>query len=390
MILTVSSCEIGTRKNLIFDGLKWSWSENIPNGSLLWGFEHPNDLRDAAASLKLDVLDFWNTPWGIAQSKIQDRKSKVYWQYAMPHNVWREYVKNLVNQLWINFSDKDNSYYIDTHMRNRRVVWQLSRAALSKQGYLKVRDAERASLERFKPDQSGRVERSKYSFSKTVTGRMTISEGPNILTLKKENRKIFKSKFSNGKIVEIDLQSAEPRVALALFGKSISGDIYENVSKSLDLDIDRETAKIATLSALYGASQHALRSQLNSNTMAIKVLEAVKEYFSVLHLEKMINEQYKELGYVSNTHGRKIFSEIPSVNHFIQSSTVDVSFDIFENLLKKVKEMKIDAVPLYIIHDAIILDVNPASYKDLVELCSNGFESKTARINFPVKIKEIK
>tara|TARA_B100000214_G_C23931952_1_gene611184 strand:+ start:200 stop:1372 length:1173 start_codon:yes stop_codon:yes gene_type:complete len=390
MILTVSSFEIGTEKNLVFDGSSWSWSKSIPKNSLLWGFDHPNDIRDAAASLRLDLPDFWKTPWGIAQSYIQGKDSKVLWQYVMPFQRWRDHVENLASQLWINFTNKDNSYYVDTHLRNRRVIWQLSRPILSRDYYFKVAKKENGNLERFKPGRDDRPERSKYSFSKTVTGRMTIPVGPNILTLKKENRKIFKSRFKDGRIVEVDLQSAEPRVALALFGKSISGDIYENVSKSLGLKIDRKIAKIATLSALYGASQHSLRSQLNSNTMAIKVLESVKEYFSVQHLEKMISLQHKDFGYVSNTHGRKIFSEIPSVNHFIQSSTVDVAFDIFEALLEKIKEMKIEALPLYIIHDAIILDVNSSSYTDLVKICSEGFESKTTRVNFPVKIKEIK
>ena len=104
----------------------------------------------------------------------------------------------------------------------------------------------------------------------------------------------------------------------------------------------------------------------------------------------MIQAQHEKLSYISNTHGRKIFSDAPSVNHFVQSSTVDVAFDVFESLLEKIKDMKIEAVPLYIIHDGIVLDVSAEGFVKLADLCKDGFESKTIRTNFPVRIKEIK
>lgn len=393
MILAISSREIGTRNHLIFDGEDWAWSSRPPKDSLLWGFDHPLDLRDAAASLNIDIPTFWNTPWGKAQSKIQCIDKPVRWQHTMPKSSWKMNVENIVDKLWMNFSEKSNSYYIDTHLRNRKVVWQLSRPIVSHHLYAdrisKTNSGSLGSLEKFRPMEDGKSKRSEYAFSRTVTGRMTIVNGPNILTLKKENRSIFKSRFPNGKIVEIDLQSAEPRVALSLFGKSIDGDIYKHVMKSIDSNITRDAAKIATISSLYGASQHSLRAHISNNSDAIKVLESVKSYFGVRHLEKMIAEQHLNTGYITNTHGRKIFSDAASVNHLIQSSTVDVAFDVFESLLLSISKMKIEAIPLYIIHDAIILDVSQASFEDLSKLCSNGFISKTVKTNFPVKIKEI-
>lgn len=393
MILSISSKEIGTRNHLIFDGKGWAWSDIPPKDSLLWGFNHPMDLKGAASSLKIDIPTFWNTPWGRAQSNIQDRNIPVSWQHAIPKSFWKTNVKNIVDKLWMHFNDESNSYYIDTHLRNRRVVWSLSRPVVSKALYAdrigKSNSGSIGNLEKFYPADDGKSERSWYSFSRTVTGRMTIVKGPNILTLKKENRAIFKSQFKNGKIIEIDLQSAEPRVALSLFGKSVDCDIYSDVMKSIDLNITRDAAKIATISSLYGASHHSLREHIPNNSNALKVLDSVKSYFGLRHIEKMINDQHLELGYITNTHGRKIFSDSASVNHLIQSSTVDVAFDVFESLLSSISLMKIEAVPLYIIHDAIILDVSQASFEDLSELCSSGFISKTIKTNFPVKIKEI-
>ena len=104
----------------------------------------------------------------------------------------------------------------------------------------------------------------------------------------------------------------------------------------------------------------------------------------------MIKEQYESQGHVKNTHGRKIFTNPPSLNHFIQSSAVDVSFDIFESLIDKIKSESIDALPIFLIHDAICIDIRKSHLEKLRSLCSDGLFSNTIGINFPVKIKEIK
>ena len=63
----------------------------------------------------------------------------------------------------------------------------------------------------------------------SITGRMTITSGPNILTLKRGHRKILRSRYPGGKIVEIDIRAAEPRVVLALVGKKVEGDVYTEI-----------------------------------------------------------------------------------------------------------------------------------------------------------------
>jgi len=393
MILAISSRTIGSDLNLIFDGSEWSWSKNFPKESLLWGFEDYRDLRDAASSLKLDIPEFWNTPWGNAQSHVQKKFSYVKWQHALPVSQWKDIVTRLVDQLWRHFSCEDNSYYVSTHIRNRRITQGLSRPivsdALCREKIDSAKNGKRGLVERFLPIDDGKPERSIYSFSNTVTGRMTIKKGPNILTLKKEDRNILKSRFKNGKLIEIDLQSAEPRVALSMFDKHIDGDIYSEIIKSLGMNITRDISKIATISALYGASHHALSSHVSNSSDAMKIIDSVKEYFGVRHLEKMIIDQHSENSYITNTHGRKIFSESASVNHLIQSSTVDVAFDVFELIIGKIKELKIDAVPVYIIHDAIIFDAREKDLEKIYKICEDGFVSKTVKTRFPVKIKEI-
>ena len=201
---------------------------------------------------------------------------------------------------------------------------------------------------------------------------------------------IFKSRYTDGVIVEVDIVSAEPRVALSLFGKSVTGDVYKDLLDRAGLSISRPDAKIAALSALYGASHHTIKSKISDTSRSAEILDIVKDYFGVSHIEKMIKEQYEAKGYVKNTHGRKIFTNPPSLNHFIQSSAVDVSFDIFESLIDKIKTEDVDALPVFLIHDAIGIDIRKSHLEKLRALCSEGLFSKTIGINFPVRIKEIK
>lgn len=393
MKLVISKSEIGTAHHLSYDGKNWSWVNSFSSDDILWGFDGlKQDLRESAAAGNLEVINFHKTPWGIAQSQVQ-ASGNPRWQHLMPFNVWKKYVSDLVNQLWLYFKDSDNSYYVTTFLRNRELSRSISKAGIREDILRKKiessKDAQAAVLKKFLPDTSGFAPVSRYSFSKTVTGRMTVESGPNILTLKRENRKILKSNYSNGKIVEIDLQSAEPRVALSLFGKTVSGDVYADVLSSLNMAVTRDAIKVATLAALYGASHHTLKSHLPDAVSSTMVLDRVREYFGVRHIEKMLKDQHDSAGYITNTHGRRIFSEFPSLNHLIQSSAVDVSFDVFESLISKIRKSDIQATPLYFIHDAIILDVSSQDMRKLKEVCKNGFRSPVTKTIFPVKIKEI-
>lgn len=393
MKLVVSKKIIGFKSHLSFDGNSWEWKDNIDPDSFLWGFDHPRDLRDASKSLKQDIFFFEKTPWSRSQSYVVKEGNSISWSACIPSRVWKRRVREAATHLWRLFAEKDNSYYISTHVRNREVLEALERPAidtaiLSRRVEESNENNARALL-KFKPDSQGLCPRLSYSLSSSVTGRMTISGGPNVLTMKKSDRKIFKSRHSDGVLVEIDISSAEPRVALSLFGKSIPGDVYTEVSKRAGMKMTREDAKIATLSALYGASHHTLKSRISNPGDSINLLETVKSYFGVHHIEKLIQEQHQELGYIKNTHGRKIFSDPPSLNHFIQSSAVDTSFDVFSSLLEKIDERGISATPIFLIHDAIGIDVKKSDLKALKEICKNGLESSTINTCLQVRLKEI-
>ena len=392
MEIVISKDIIGFDKHLSFNGADWRWVNNPSHDSFLWGFESHRDLREAITALKIEVDFFENTPWMLSQATVVPRK-KIMWSNCLPRRDWKKIVQKAATQLWSAFSLSDNSYYVSTYIRNREVIESLEQPTIDSlilsERIKASNDNLKKSLARFSPDRHGLCPKFSYSLSSSVTGRMTICNGPNVLTMKRSDRDIFKSKHANGKIVEIDISSAEPRVALSLFGKEIQGDVYEDVAGKAGVKITRSDAKIATLSALYGASHHSLKSRMSKPEDAIRVLDTVKEYFGVRLIEKMINSQYESSGFIKNTHGRKIFSNPPSLNHFIQSSSVDVSFDIFESLIEAINFEKINASPVFLIHDAIGLDIKSEDIKNLKRVCELGFYSKTLGIKLPVRVKEI-
>jgi len=312
----------------------------------------------------------------------------------MPPWAWKSYVQELDRCIWLNVTDESNSYYLESFSRNLELTQSLYQPSISTSRIERaIRDldnGQRAAVKQFTPVEKDLAARTVYSLTSSVTGRMTVKQGPNILTLKKKYRSILQSRWGDsGTLIEIDAQSIEPRVALSLFGKSVDGDVYRDVMEKVNVSITRDAAKIATLAALYGASHHGLKQHLPSRVDPVRVLQEVKEYFGVRHLEKMLKDQHDKLGYIRNTHGRKIFSDMPSVNHMIQSSAVDVSFDIFSAIIDVFETSSVKFFPIYLIHDAIILDIENTFLNKAVELVKDGFYINAVKQKFPVNIKEL-
>jgi|TARA_R110001583_G_scaffold12000_3_gene53523 hypothetical protein len=393
--LTISSGSLGSKHHLLVDGEKFSWVDTLDRDSLLWGFDKPKDLKNATVAARSKISEVSDNMHSKFFNLIELKTEKLPWRSILPRDDYLNRLRAIVDQLSLFINDESNSYYITTHLRNRKLLWRLCRPVVNEKD-LDVIIKQSTSpgmlsgLERFRPDKTGRARLSRYSLSSSITGRMTITSGPNILTLKRGHRKILRSRYPGGKIVEIDIRAAEPRVVLALMGKRVEGDVYTEIMRSIPGMIeDRSIAKIATLSAIYGASHHGLKSNLPKNVDASHVLDAVREYFRVRDIESVLRDQIDTHGYLINTHGRKVFSDEPSINHFVQSSAVDVAFDVFESAMTAFDKSNIRYCPVYYIHDAMMIDVHPDDLKSLKELCKNGFFSGKIGVNLPVKVEEI-
>lgn len=241
--------------------------------------------------------------------------------------------------------------------------------------------------------EAGRVRAPKYDRVSTKTGRLVIKDGPQVLTLKKDFRDIFKPSSSRNKLYEVDFVSLEPRVALSIANVESAGDdVYMSLVDAFDLNVSREAAKIAVLCSLYGAGNHHLNSILKkegSSVNATTLLKKVKKHFNIASLTSKLRDEASS-GFITNCFGRPI--EIDGqrdsilVNNFLQSSAADLALWGFVDFCESMGEM---VRPMFVIHDALIFEAAPEHLGLIAEYVDKGFNGLGTG-TFPLKLTEFR
>ena len=212
--------------------------------------------------------------------------------------------------------------------------------------------------------------RPSFTTANTTTGRLTITSGPNFLVLPKEARKCILRRYSESTIYSIDFTSLEPRVSLWASDRAITEqDVYRNVMNMCKIE-DRDVAKLATLSALYGAGVNRLAGMVDSRQLAKDILTRVSNYFGVKKLRAELDEAAAN-NCVKNFFGRPLYDATKNprlrVNHFIQSTAAEMALVLFAELCAKHNGIR----PLLVIHDALIVEVPKQAERDFIESCDN-------------------
>ena len=273
--------------------------------------------------------------------------------YELQKNI-RNFVKNVQAQL--SFLEK----YQETYVTNTMVLDKCRAALYSSADLGLVKDGTKITL-----DKTGFAPRAIYNLSGGKTGRMTIQAGPSILTCSRDIKKCIRSRFQNGSIIEVDFSSLEPRTALAVIGSKLceAPDIYEHVGKLFFPVLPRDLAKQVTISFLYGAAKNTIKCFIGDRLEVDAKLDEMKEMFGFDEIVGSALRQINERGFFTNHCGRPIYPQSSKLgllfNNFCQSSAVDVALSGFSNLLKGMEADSLKSVPLYFIHDALILDVPP-------------------------------
>jgi len=396
MHIVISGKCLGTLHNLIHDGDRFTWSNDIPQDSLTLGIEDSvRDIETIAEACGCDLDTFDRSPYGRSARVIfGDSDVIIPWMHMMPKNAFQNQLQNLLKQLWRIIGDQSNQYYINQFLCNRELLMTLQQPLIDVSLLRKIADKsdlKRGEILKFMPAAGDISPRTVYSQAGSITGRLTVREGPNILTLKRENRRIFKSRFKGGKIIQIDISSLEPRIALSVSGKDFSGDIYELVGREVLEDrLTRDQVKIAVLSCMYGASSWSLSKQIPEELDSKKIMNEIKSYFEIPKLKLKLENDLVKMGHIRNLYGRNIKSQDSVVNHFLQSSGVDVSFNVFSQILDDIRSNCDRAIPIYIIHDAILLDIAGEEYEKIKKLTSSGYKVDNLDCIFPVKVETIR
>jgi hypothetical protein len=212
------------------------------------------------------------------------------------------------------------------------------------------------------------------------------------LILKKENRRVIKSCFENGTIAYIDFRALEARIVLAEAGRqSGAEDLYEDIANTQFKGIiPRDVVKVAVLSELYGISRASLKTRLGVSDKKIdEFIGVIRNYFKVDNLRSRLKDQVGNSGKMTNRFGRPL--TVPQgqdnllVNTYAQSTGVDVSLLGFDYILRNIGAEGIR--PLFVLHDAIIIDVSEERLNDVKRIKTVDIPSYD--FPFPVKFEHL-
>ena len=395
MAVYISKNILGTDFHLGWDG------ENFIKKRILsvedWVFDNDKSAKSLKplCDLKSIEIDFPGSVHRKIWSQIPDTSfSEIKWFLSLTNKSFKQSVKKALDQLWELFQSVDGTYYINDFYVIRKLLLKLSAAKIDAIEYSNIvnnKNINRSNLSSFQPDKQGYAKIPVYSQVKTVTGRLVIEEGPSILTLKKDYRKILKSRYRNGAVIQIDFVSLEPRVLLTFLEKDSHDDVYDQISNEVfEGKVNRAVAKILTLGVVYGLSSNSLADRLGVSSVSAKRLnKKIRNYFRLDDLTHLLVNT-ADSGKIKNMYGREINvsgdASYVLVNRFVQSSAADAALLSFSLLTDQLFKISDKILPLFLIHDAIILDV-PGEYLSTIDLlCKSGLPVPILNKNFPVQI----
>jgi hypothetical protein len=296
------------------------------------------------------------------------------------------------------FSAFEDSSYPKRYLQNLAFMNSMKPAKIDASKLNSCEEIKSANaLESFSSDFRGFMDPVRYSLTNSITGRSSVISGPQILTTAKVVRSFLRSRYSDGKILEIDFSSLEPRVALAIAKMpGDSGDVYDQVNREiLGGQLNREIAKVATLSAMYGASERLLAESLPEHIKPKKVIESIRSRIGFDQTIKKIKADIETHGRFTNQFGRPIIApkgravrDPVLFNWLIQSSAVDVAIAGFRHFTTRLRGLGVEFEPIFVIHDAILIDVRSSQVKTVETALSGGYEMEGFG-KFPVKVRAV-
>jgi hypothetical protein len=316
------------------------------------------------------------------------------WSQIIPSDQYKKFVDKLVISIKEILPTLDSQYYRGFWGQAGGILRALEPAKTDRsflQGAISRGEFNGSVLKSLLPGYDGFAPLPRYDRFGTRTGRLTVKSGPQILTLKKDYRRAILSSFEGGSIVSLDFSALEARILLyALGGSCPERDLYAKISReAFGTEERRKVVKGAVLAELFGSSRAALAAALGVSGPELQVfIGQIKRHFNIAPLVERLKAEFSSLGFIKNAFGRRVSIDDPSphilVNSFAQSSGVDVALLGFSSLLPHFSGREIR--PLFVLHDALILDVSPEGKRLVEEI--DSIQVPLFSESFPVKIEE--
>ncbi len=347
-------------------------------------FEIPKNLQDAINSAAINIPNL-----------------KPNWYFLLKKEIFSSSLKKFVGEISNESQDVQTEYYEKVFDQTAQFLDKLFCAKINKSCFDKAKlDPTLQSPDTFRSNLEGFIKKVEYNRFSTRTGRLTVkSSSPHVLTLPKKHRNIFVSRFPGGKVVQLDYTSLETRLALILADLQPPPDVYDFVREKLFKgEIERKLVKDAVIAYLYGMKIEGVGHILKLNTLELPLIMASLDDFfkSEEIIRKFELDKQAKSGYIKNYYGRRIAidskdSEKSNIilNSFIQSTAVDISLLGFSKVASYLEEKQINILPLFVIHDSLILDSHPDCFSELENLKQVGSKILGFEEDFHLKIEGI-
>ena len=361
MRLLIHKQTLGTIQHLMTDPDSRSvqWRSDIPDDVWVLGDKsHPMSIQSLLEVLGEEPICMFPESHKKAFDELvpDGLTQPIPWRWVLGDKKFMDLLNDALERSRINVCALEQSKYEQTYRLIRRFLLSLQEPLINidKLAYYIKNNKKgmtvEASLRSF-VSKTNKAPKITYDQAGTATGRLTVKKGPRILTLPSRYRDILKP--SDGcEVVQIDLVSAEPRTALYVAGKEASGDVYSQISNDLNLNVERDVVKVASLSALYGAGSSSLADLLGSRPQARRVISSLRSHFGVQRIESQLMSDLKSNGYITNLFGRKLMTrkdEYQKVySHFMQSTTADAAICMFSHACEMLKSADSNFKPFYV------------------------------------------
>lgn len=373
MDVCINSKLIGSKQHVIVGpSSNVKLSKHIPSD--VWHFNGKIKQKKEKCFDTLLKLEHVSIPfleenaYGRAFSTLLKNRSTshVPWRWIMSREHFKQHYERLVSEVSAYAESIDTSYHERVWKQGTKLINALQPAKIDFnkwKAYVESQDGNVKALMGFEPSEEGFAPVPNYDRFSTRTGRLTIKGSKSdILTLKREQRSIFTSRYAReGSIVMIDFSGLEIMVSLFEAGMSLVGDdVYQVFNDNLfNGSMKRKMVKQAVISELYGLSVYSLAENLDVSVNKAKdIALQIKTFLKTKELLARIKAEYAREGFIRNRYGRKVLIDDPRdnifINSYIQSSGVDVTMLGFNDVVSKIGDRKI--IPLLLLHDAMFLD----------------------------------
>ena len=366
MTIFLSSKSIGYDRNVIVDDDNITFTQSLPDASA-WHLDSDAYLSLSRIAAATDQK-IRSRPDDSRLSWWENFNIPVRYDHVLGRTAYLRYVKDLIADCKT-LIERDN-YYTTQYQVQNKLLDCLAPAFIDKTAADKIENRDSLSLV---ADDTGMCEVAAYDNFGSSTGRMSVKAGPKILTMSKETRHVFKSRWgSEGVLLSVDFNALEPRVIMTLMGKAdLPADIYQVLGDEVGAShIDRSTLKLMVLAILYGMSRRNFIVKFVDVPEVDVTYDRLLAALGVKKILAKIKDQMQD-GVFTNYYGRilKCENESLMVNHYTQSTAVDVACDGF---LRFVQDCEDFVTPVFLLHDELIIDVKKDDMNKVKEYTTQG------------------